>query len=535
MYTLSKVLAGCLVGMSLLVGCSESFEKEPVKEPAPPPQKVVVQPKADCNKAVYAFPTGDPRTSIGLLEKCMPWEIVVGVPFDFTLTVINTSDTLCLDDVVVTDKMPANMKLDSATPAATAQGDIVKWSLGRLNPKETKTINCKGLVSSAGAVQQCAEMTCTPRACIQVVAVQPALKLVKSAPAEAMICDEIPMTLVVTNTGSGIAKDVVVNDSLPSGLTTTDGKSSVSVPVGTLNPNQSKEIKILTKASKTGTYANSGTASAAGGLKTDSNSTSTVVKQPVLTITKKALQDKVLIAKGAGSFTHEITVKNTGDGIAAGTVVTDTPPAGVTVTKADGGTVAAGKIQFSAGDLKPGDSKTFQVTFSTATAGTYTDSATVAAKCATPVSAEARTVVAGIPAVLLEMADDPDPVKVGDIVTYTIVVTNQGSADDTNIIISADLTDEMTFVSCGPKNLPGNQPPGTTEKFTQIQSSNGKLDGKTVKFDAVPKLGAKQYVAWEIKVKASKAKDVRFWTTLTTDQTKAGGEIKKNESTNFYE
>jgi hypothetical protein len=37
------------------------------------------------------------------------------------------------------------------------------------------------------------------------------------------------------------------------------------------------------------------------------------------------------------------------------------------------------------------------------------------------------------------------------------------------------------------------------------------------------------------EVKVIKAKNVRFWTTLTTDQTKAGGEIKKNESTNFYE
>jgi hypothetical protein len=92
---------------------------------------------------------------------------------------------------------------------------------------------------------------------------------------------------------------------------------------------------------------------------------------------------------------------------------------------------------------------------------------------------------------------------VGDIVTYTIVVTNQGSADDTNVTVSADLTDEMTFVSCGPKNLPNNQPPGTTERFNQVPSTNGKLDGKSVKFDAVKVLGAKQYVAWEVRPRTS--------------------------------
>ena len=536
MFDLRSKLFGAILAVAAagsLVGCECCGPKKPAPAPvvvAPMPAPVV-----GCKKAVFAYPSGDPRTSIALLEKCMPPEVIAGVSFDFTLTVINQSETMALENVVVTDKLPANLKFDSATPAPDSAADTLRWTFPKMNPREVKVIKAKATATDAGTILQCVAMTCTPTACVEIVATKPALKLVKVAPAEALLCEEIPVRLTVTNTGSGIARDVTVMDTLPAGLTTVDGKTAITVPVGVLGPNQSKDVVFMTKASKTGKYDNSATASAAGGLKTDSNGTSTLVKQPVLEITKKSLQDKVLVGRGTGAFTHEIIVTNKGDAVALGTVVVDTPPAGVAVTKADGAMNMGGKLQFAAGDLKPGESKKFSVSFSTPVAGTYVNNVTASAKCAAPVSANAQTIVSGIPAVLLEMTDDPDPVRVGDIVTYTIVVTNQGSADDTNIIVSADLTDEMTFVSCGPRNLPGNQPAGTTDKFTQVPSSNGKLDGKTVKFEAVAKLGAKQYLAWEVKVKAAKAKDVRFWTTLTTDETKAGGEIKKNESTNFYE
>ncbi|MFI5380344.1 MAG: hypothetical protein ACHRHE_13675 [Tepidisphaerales bacterium] len=536
MMRFKRQLAGVFLSfaaVATLVGCECCGPKKPAPAPAPAPR--VEMPRPDCKKVVFAYPSGDPRTSIALLEKCMPPEVVAGVSFDFTLTVINQSDSMCLENVVITDKFPTNLKFDSATPAPDAQTDTLRWSIPKMNPREVRVIKAKATATDAGNILQCVAMVCTPTACVEIVATKPSLKLVKQAPAEAMLCDVIPIRLTVTNTGSGVAKDVTIVDNLPAGLTTADGQTAVTQPVGMLLPGQPREVTIMAKASKTGKFDNSATASAAGGLKVESNSTSTVVKQPVLEITKKSLQEKVMVARGAGAFTHEITVTNKGDGIAMGTVVVDTPPAGVAVTKADGAMNVGGRLQFSAGDLRPGESKKFSVSFAAPTAGTYVNNVTASAKCATPVSDKAQTIVAGIPAVLLEMTDDPDPVRVGDIVTYTIVVTNQGSADDTNIAISCELTDEMQFVSCGPKNLPNNQPPGTTDKFTQVPSTQGKADGKSVKFDAVGRLGAKQYVAWEVKVKALKAKDVRFWTTLTTDQTKAGGEIKKNESTTFYE
>ncbi|MGA2498864.1 MAG: hypothetical protein ABSH20_14065, partial [Tepidisphaeraceae bacterium] len=314
------ILAAAAAGS--LVGCECCGPKKPA--PAPMPAPVVEAPKPGCKKVVFAYPSGDPRTSIALLEKCMPPELVAGVPCEFTLTVINQSETMCLENVVVTDKFPANLKFDSATPAPDAASDTLRWTFPKMNPREVKVIKARATATDAGNILQCVAMTCTPTACVEVVATKPALKLVKSAPAEALLCDQIPVKLTVTNTGSGLARDVVVVDNLPAGLTTVDGQSAVTVPVGMLGPNQSKDIMIVAKASKTGKFDNSATASAAGGLKADSNSTSTVVKQPVLEIAKKALQEKVMVGRGTGNFTHEITVTNKGDAVAMGTVVVDT-------------------------------------------------------------------------------------------------------------------------------------------------------------------------------------------------------------------
>ena len=48
----------------------------------------------------------------------------------------------------------------------------------------------------------CASVWSEPRTCAATKVVNPAIQLTKTAPAEVVICDPIPMTLMVKNTGS---------------------------------------------------------------------------------------------------------------------------------------------------------------------------------------------------------------------------------------------------------------------------------------------------------------------------------------------
>ena len=61
------------------------------------------------------------------------------------------------------------------------------------------------------------------------------LSLTKSMPANALLCESIPVSFTVTNTGKSPARDVKIIDDLPNGLTA-DGRNSVSFDVGPLAP-----------------------------------------------------------------------------------------------------------------------------------------------------------------------------------------------------------------------------------------------------------------------------------------------------------
>ncbi len=122
--------------------------------------------------------------------------------------------------------------------------------------------------------------------------------------------------------------------------------------------------------------------------------------------------------------------------------------------------------------------------------------------------------IKGVPAVLLEVVDDPDPIEVGGNVTYTIVVTNQGSAEGTNIAITCTIPPEEDYISSdGP--------------------TKATVEGKTVEFAPLARLDPKAKVTWKIVVKGTKTADVRFKTGMKTGQT---GEVpvEETESTHIY-
>jgi uncharacterized repeat protein (TIGR01451 family) len=316
--------------------------------------------------------------------------------------------------------------------------------------------------------------------------------------------------MVVTNTGTGMANNVKVVDNLPAGLMTVDGKKSVTLSAGNLAAGQSKQFSMTLKAEKTGKYFNSASAMADGGLKAQA-STTTVVRQPVLVITKDGPNKRYL----GRSVTFDITVTNKGDAPAQDTVIEDQVPSNSRFVSATGGGKLVGsKVVWELGTLAPGASRKMSITLMVDKASTVKNMAKATATCAEGVSASAQTVVEGIPAVLLEVIDIDDPVEIGNSTTYVITATNQGSSDGTGIKIVCTLEDNEQFVSAG----------GAT---------NGRLSGNQVIFDSLPRLAPKAKATWRVVVKAVKAGDVRFKVTMNTDQ--IGRPVEETESTNLYE
>jgi uncharacterized repeat protein (TIGR01451 family) len=506
------MVALCCIALLGMVGCECLSCKDEQPAPAPAPVKAA-EPKpapvqtANMVSRVYGDSAGCGAIRI---DKQLPATVALGQPFSYTITATNLTD-MELSQIIVNDRLPGNFEFKSADPAATPKDGLLTWTIDTLGPNASKKMVVNGIAKEVGWVQTCADATYVILACAKTQVVQPALTLAKACPAEVLLCDQIALKYVVTNKGTGNASNVVISDTLPDGLTQASGQKTVDIKVGDLAPGKSMNYAVMAKAAKTGAYKSGATAKADGNLKAESEICSTVVKQPVLAITKTGSEKQYLGRR----VSYEITVANKGDAPATNLVLTDTIPAGVgEVTASDGGQGATGMVTWNLGTLAVGQSRKVTVSYLPQAAGSFEDVATAVATCAETVKATAKTGVAGIAAVLLEVIDVSDPIEVGKNETYIIEVTNQGTAPDTDIKIVCKLEDTMQFVSAS----------GATA---------GSHASGVVTFQPLGTLAPKAKATWKVEVKALKAGDVRFTTTLTSKQ--LGREVMETEATNFYE
>lgn len=456
-----------------------------------------------------AYPTGDRGTSMLLIQHLAPAEMRINEAFTYEIHVRNLTGAN-LKDFVITEQLPDAFQVKSIDPKpeSTTAGKAV-WNVSSLGPNAVLVARVNGVPTRLGELNWCTTVAFDTQICSGMRIVEPALKLTKSAPAEVIQCDMIPIKLVVTNTGSGNANDVKVADKLPEGWLTSNAKASIDFSAGTLKPGESREFSFQAKSSGTGTFVNEATASESGGL-TASARSETVVRKPVLNLTKTAPAMRYI----GRPAEHTITVSNTGDAPARDTMLVDTMSGvGEFVKASDNGQFANGKITWNLGTLAPGASKTVNATFVGRSAGTIKDDAVATAYC-TDARASASTEVRGVPAVLLELIDTADPIEVGASETYMITVTNQGTADDNNIQIKCILPDEQEYVSAeGPTKV--------------------KTEGKNVIFEPLPSLSPKAKAVYRVVVKGTRSEDVRFSVQLTSDMLTSP--VRETESTHIYE
>jgi len=494
---LNKIAAvmSCAV---LLAGCAQ--QQQQGKYTAKP--AATAAPKT--GSATAYFPSGKVEGSGLLIEKSAPAEVLAGQPFEYTYKVCNLTEAT-LENVTVSDRVSSNFATTDSEPKAAATKDgIATWTLGTFAPKECKMITVKGASPDEGVVTTCGWATYNPIACQDIRVVKANIQLTKTEPADVLICDPIPTTLTVKNTGSSALSGVQIADTLPTGLTA-DGKSSLTFDVGNLAPGESKEFKYNAAATATGKLVNNAKVTSTQGVSAEASATTTI-HQPVLAITCKATDQQFMGRK----FDVSYTVSNTGDAPAADTKLEVAVPAGLEVVSAGSGQVSGSKIVWDLGSVITSAPQTVTATFTSSTGGTFAFAGTAKGACATQVSTSCETKVVGIPAILLEKADDPDPVAIGDSTTYTVKVTNQGSAEDHNVQVVVTIAPELVPVS----------------------SSEGTISGQTVTLPVVPNLAAKQAVTYKIVAKGVTAGDAHTKFTLSSDMLTSP--ITAEESTHVY-
>jgi uncharacterized repeat protein (TIGR01451 family) len=505
MKTNLKHIISTLGCVALLAGCAQQQQQHKyAAAPANEPATTEAAPAPKPGTVTAYFPSGKAEGSGLSVQKTAPAEVIAGQPFAYTYEVKNLTAG-ALENVQVVDRVTPNFTpADSEPNATSAKNGQATWNLGTLAAGETKTITVKGSSADEGVVTTCGWASYTPVICQDIHVTKANIALTKSEPAEVLICDSIPATITVKNTGSSPLTGVQIADSLPAGLTS-DGKSDLTFDIGNLAPGESKEVKYVAAASSTGKFENKAKVTCAQGVTAEASATTTV-HQPVLAITCKAAEQQFMGRK----FQVCYTVSNTGDAPAAGTKLEVAVPAGLEIVSAGSGQVTPGKITYDLGTVGTDAPQNVCATFTSATAGTFDFAGTAKGTCAAAVSTDCSTKIVGVAAILLEKADNPDPVAVGDTTTYTVKVTNQGTADDHNIQIIVNIAPELTPVS----------------------SSEGIISGQKVTMPKVAALAPKQAVTYQIVAKGVKAGDGHTVFQLSSDVLSTP--ITAEESTHVY-
>ncbi|HND55532.1 MAG TPA: DUF11 domain-containing protein, partial [Pirellulaceae bacterium] len=328
-------------------------------------------------------------------------------------------------------------------------------------------------------------------------------------PAEVSACDTINYKVTVKNTGTGTAKGVVVTDKLPDGLT--GGDASGTYNVGDLAGGQSKDIMISARPTKTGSFSNSASVTSANGGSSSSNSVTTKVVKPALTVSVSC-PGYVL---GTSNITYKVTATNKGDAMCKDTRLEASIPAGTSfVSATNGGAANGASVVWTMPTLAAGQSANVEFVVHANDLGAKTTNVNVICVCADKATASCTTDVRGIPAILLEVVDENDPIRVGENEIYTITVTNQGTLKDTNVKLVVTLEDAQSYVSdSGP--------------------TKGTASGQVITFAPLPSIDPKARAEWKLVVKAMKASDIRIKVSMTSDQLTRP--VEETESTNQYE
>ncbi len=440
--------------------------------------------------ATKTIPVG---TDVAVTKSADTTTPAVGQQVSFTVTATNNGPGPA-EQAVINDLLPTGLTLVSATPSAGSYNSSNgNWSIDALAVKASATLTLVATVDSGATVTNAATLTSlrqpdtNPANNSDSVTLNPVVPTTDIAVTKAVdqpsvrVGQQATFTLTATNNGPFPATGITVTDTLPSLLAFVSAGAGYDEPtgiwtVGDLAVGESRSVQITVRATAVGSFDNT------AGLSTvspqDVNEANDV-DSAELTVTP-ALADLQLV-KGlltsprnvqvGDTVTYSIVVTNAGPDAVPDAVVTEEFPDGLTVlsTSPSQGTVAVPSYTWSVGALAPGASAELSISARVDTVGTKVNRATVGSATVDdpdPSNNTESATFTGSPTELdlavTKTRTGPEQVILGQPVSFTVGVVNNGPADATNVVLFDKLPAGLTFsAASAPAGTTYNQADGT--------------------------------------------------------------------------
>ena len=289
---------------------------------------------------------------------------------------------------------------------------------------------------------------------------------VADSPDPVFVAEDVTYTLVVSNGGPSQATGVVVTDTLPADVafvSASEGCSEsggvVTCEVGDMAFGASVTLTITVEPEEAAGGTSITTVATVAGNQEDPDETNNsapaateVVPVADLSIAKSGLPVPVGVNE---KLTYTLEVTNAGPSQATGVALSDTLPEGVTLVSLDprqgSCTEEAGVVTCELGALDSGATATVEITVIPAAPGTITNVAAVNSDITDPEEANnTATLVTEIDPradLTITKTSSPDPVLLGQELSYSVTVTNAGPSEAVDVVVSDTLSEGVTFAS----------------------------------------------------------------------------------------
>ncbi|MBU5299074.1 DUF11 domain-containing protein [Clostridium sporogenes] len=417
---------------------------------------------------------------ISVIKTGSPNPVMSGETLNYTIDVSNFGPSLAenvtLSDVIPPEITGAEFSTDGGVTFNPWPGS---FNIGTLLNGETRTILIRGTVApvAPGFITNTADVTSTTpdpnpsnNTSTSVIEVNESTQVAdvgvfKSVEMNPVTPGEMVVYPIrVSNFGPADAQNVILTDAIPPEITgaefSTDGGITFnpwpgSFNIGTLTAGETRNILIrgTVSPSATGIISNTAEVSSTTEDPNPSNNTSTVDVEVVpsadVSVTKTAAPNPVIPGE---ILTYTINVSNAGPSNAQNVVLTDVISSDIIAPEfsIDGGvTFNPWTGSFDIGTLPAGETRTILIrgTVSSSATGTITNTATITSSTPDPnLDNNESTIITEVNAladILVVKTGSPNPIVTGEILTYTIVVSNAGPADAQNVILNDEISSNI--------------------------------------------------------------------------------------------